>query len=431
MESKTEFLCLNCGHIDRGSYCSKCSHSLRVSPENLDVLLAKRLLQRCYYVDLKSSGDHPFPYKELITKLNVLSEKSNQLLAFDGVENYFGFIQIIAIIKASGRSSSDIAKLVDQTCVSLRAEKKRVFPGIKFIRINFWLLFQDGCPAEFFEQIGKNISSKRYGSGVIYCGSFGIDVGQKAPCHTLNRIISFFSTLSHESAEVKAALEQIGECEVDEVSREKPVPTIWRAVREAFRREVLKRFSDFWKTWFGLLKNSSLLAKRISNDKIEVSELLGFFFLSIAIAGIIGRMLGSESYFAVDIYPVVDEFLTCFYWLLVAFMWAPLEHLALKLVKGKGKLRHAYFAKLYTMGITLPITTLIEGVAQKLDVSPDTMRSLHNGGTSVVNLMFAVTFLSICYKVKPNKVFQLFVLIVPLFILVIVLLAVLFAYIFH
>ena len=398
MESETEFLCLNCGHIDRGSYCSKCSHSLRVSPEDLDVLLAKRLLQRCYYVDLKSSGDHPFPYKELITKLNVLSEKSNQLLAFDGVENCFEFIQIIAIIKASGMSASDIAKLVDQTCVSLRAEKKKVFPGIKSIRIKFCLLFQDGCPTEFFEQIGKNISSKRSGSGVIYFGSFGIDVVQKAPCHTGSRIISFLSSLSslsHVSSEVKAALEQIGECEVDEVAREKPVPSIWGAVREAFRRVVLKRFFDFWKTWCGLLANSSLTAKRLSNDKIEVSEILGFYFLSIVIAVIIGRILGSKSYFAVDIYPVVDEFLNCFYWLLVAFIWAPLEHLALKLLKGKGKLRHAYFAKLYTLGITLPITTLIEGVALKLNASPDTMRDLYVGGISFMNLMFAVPFMSI------------------------------------
>ena len=85
MSSKTEFLCPNCGNADFGAYCSKCSHSTRIPPEQLSVLLAQRLTTRCYYVNLKLSGEHSFPYKELKERLNTLSEQSTELLAFDGV----------------------------------------------------------------------------------------------------------------------------------------------------------------------------------------------------------------------------------------------------------------------------------------------------------------------------------------------------------
>jgi hypothetical protein len=134
----------------------------------------------------------------------------------------------------------------------------------------------------------------------------------------------------------------------------------------------------------------------------------------------LGRILGNETKLP-PIYPVVDEFLTCLFWLFVSLLWVPMEHLILKIAKGKGRFRHAYFAKLYTLGITLPIITLIEGVALKLKASPETMHDIFNGTVAFLNCSFSVPFLSISYKMNPNRMMRLFLIIVPMLFLVLLL----------
>ncbi len=411
MARKIEFLCLNCGRTDYGAYCSNCRYPLRVPEDQLSTLLAKRLL-RCYHIDLKSNGELSFPYKELKTKLTMLSEQSEQLLAFDGVFRVRRYIQVIAVIATSQKSKSDIAKLVKEACISLRTERKKLFPGIKFIWITFYLLFEDNHSVEYLKQIKKSLSLKYRRGFVAYTGSLGIDVRHK----------KIHGSRLHrpELPEVKSALLQIGENAVVETAGEKAPPSVRKAVKEALRTQVIQRFIDFWNTWVGLALNSSLVAKRLADDKIDISEIIKFYFLSVMIAGILGRIMGNESNLP-PIYPVVDEFLNCLFWLLVALFWVPMEHLILIAAKGKGRFRHAYFAKLYTIGITLPIITLIEGVALKLKASPETMHDLFVTVLPTLNFMLLVPFLSISYKMNPKRLQVLFIFIVPMLIIVLLL----------
>jgi hypothetical protein len=71
---------------------------------------------------------------------------------------------------------------------------------------------------------------------------------------------------------------------VVETAGEKAPPSVRKAVKEALRTQVIQRFIDFWNTWVGLALNSSLVAKRLADDKINISEPIKFYFLSVVIA---------------------------------------------------------------------------------------------------------------------------------------------------
>ena len=118
MSNNDKFLCINCGRFDKGTYCSNCRHPLRIVKEQLNTLLAKRLI-RYDYVDLKLDIEHSFPYKELTTKLCDLSDDSEELLAFEGLYSMNRFVLVIAMINADQRTESDVAQLAIDSCDTL------------------------------------------------------------------------------------------------------------------------------------------------------------------------------------------------------------------------------------------------------------------------------------------------------------------------
>jgi hypothetical protein len=165
-----------------------------------------------------------------------------------------------------------------------------------------------------------------------------------------------------------------------------------------------------------------ITAKRLASDKIDVGEPIRLYFLSIAVAGTIAKMLGCEISNPFSVYPVIDQLLNCLLWLLPALLFAGVNHLVLTLAGGKGRFRHAFYSQLYVVGITLPITTLIEGIALKVPMSDGIkttiMKSLYEFGFPFLNFQFARVFLSACYGVTPRRIEILVWLVVPLLVLV-------------
>ena len=206
------------------------------------------------------------------------------------------------------------------------------------------MIFQNDYPKSYLKQVKRNLPRSYRLGHVAFKGSVGIDVPGK----------KIYSGIFPETElkEIRSTLKQIGENK----DQRKELPTVRRGIWEAIKSKVFQQFVDFWNSWIGMASNPSLAAKQLADDKITAIEPIKFYFLSFAMATILEKLLGVKSFslskdlLKIESLPVVGEVLDYVFFLLVALVIAAINHLILKMGKGKGKYRHAFFANLYSLG---------------------------------------------------------------------------------
>lgn len=160
MAQNDKFICLNCGHLDEGTYCSACREPLQIPERKMASLLAKRLVSECIYVHLKVNKVKGFPYDELRGTFLLTSEKAEKLLAFEGILLGFRTIKVVAMFRADRHNPEDILRIKEEAVRSINASfKKNVFRDTLTFSMVIYLFISRWQSRTIFETDSKGIAS--------------------------------------------------------------------------------------------------------------------------------------------------------------------------------------------------------------------------------------------------------------------------------
>jgi hypothetical protein len=383
---QSEFLCLNCGFTDTGTYCSNCASELRIKPSFLYILIARRLEKQGFF-NLRTSSNFNAKVIFPVDLLENLNKNSREILVLEesvaGTRN-LKFLFLIEI---------DLVYLEKWVAwsekVFLKMDGMKQDPSKERItNLSFILLFV--CTT-----IPSSGQLELIRSGHKRKRAVSLRLVAVSPWE---RKISLSRFLPY-SEEVHAALNQIRLPLKGDNIKNIETNSSSNLIIHTFLA-ILEPIKIYWQG-FAKITKPGILAKLIETEEISIlhpEKLVKYMLGSVFLTAIFTTLLDVKPGW-IDIH-IADEITGVLLFSLAGMFNALIFHFPLKIFGGEGKFAHSIAASIYVSATFFPIFTLIEGVYFLL-FSEASLPS----GTYSMSAMYYISLLSKIHRVSYWKTF--------------------------
>jgi hypothetical protein len=405
-----DFLCLQCGFLDFGHYCSRCGASLKVGREQLPDLLA-RWLKLVGYQDLapavrdggkegQESPTHPRAISAVAAALTPASRVCGRVLGLDrtNIKQFEILVVIDGTIQSEEAVVASLGSIAADVLAASPAGGGLAGMGIKVVTVRAFVICEGG-EREVVErlkaaQLGTPTTRPKVKVSVVGVGNAEFTVYPK-----------WFSSLDPEERQIFRCIRRQMNVEQTLSSADQHV-----TVMGVFFHEVLGRptegIQELGWVIYSILTKPMYYAAQIEEERITLPVALSYLGMLAVVLAIIEGIAGLHEMTIVDM-PVLDEVLTFLLLVVLQVAVALILWMGLRAVGGKGTYKKTLIAQITLTVALLPLTTMVDACAftanhqiyQEMTISPGSR--MMNG----LNGLYVLPVLSVVHRISRTRVF--------------------------
>lgn len=346
--SKPNLICLNCGAIDSGNYCSSCRTELRVPPRQIGQVIAARLVREGA-TPAADPSQSPLPQRAWPTLIEVASTLPYASVLVDASPGTYKNLITISGVISKMQLDRNLIDKIDGIFANL-VEWRGTVEQVGAVILDIFVFCEDGCSKEDRQWL-RQLARRRW--------KIGFSASLRYVCLDLTQRNSDQRWWSFDLAcsQANAAINQVvpADCEGDQ-------PDSWtRGLRKA-GAVVFEPFVDFYEG-LRLLGRPRMFARRVRAGAFGFTDLIRYAIASAVLTSLAEKLTGprGESFELVKL-PMLGEASNAAIFLAISLLGAIFYHICMKVVGGKGSIKDSFYATAIVSLSGLPFYTLLEGL---------------------------------------------------------------------
>ena len=418
-----EFICPQCNTLDFGRYCSECSSSLRIGPEDFSSILSKWLIASGYrdvatVLQEGNLASSVAPQEEELSLIEILSVALSRspihgakLLVFD--RRNIKQMEVISIIDTAvvreEQLTSGLPTLVSELQKHEKILKKKF--NIKRINVTPYLIYKNADAQMQVKNLRNQFPKKTGGKLKVHLNFVGINLAS----------MSFYPnalwSLEPEKRNILFAV--FRQLNLEETLKQEGSAD--DSLGASLFREIIHKptesLQELGWLFVNVFRKPMHYAALIDEGKITFSDVLSYLALLTFFIGFVENVVGLKEFtgFASELQlpgnelPIVEEVYVFLLLLILSFVGSVIVHIWLKLLGGKGTFRQTFITQTVTMIVFLPLATLADVFVFLLSEEAykqllETGRTLGSRINQELTYLYAIPMLSVVHKISRKRI---------------------------